>query len=120
MTAEVAAMTEDELLTGLVEAMTLAGWRWTHARRSDKALMMGSAGLPDILAIPPMHRGPVLAIETKSAGGRLSEDQATWMVRLLQAGVTAAVVRPDDYDRALELILAGVSDRDAWAWGWQR
>jgi len=111
-------MTEDDLLTGLTEAMTLAGWRWTHVRRSDRALSMGARGVPDILAIPPIA-GPVLAIETKANQGVLTDDQGAWLVRLLQAGVTVAVVRPVDYDRALDLVLAGVSAREAWAWGWR-
>ena len=113
-----AAMREDDLLAGLTEAMTLAGWRWTHVRRSDRALVMGSKGWPDIVAIPPVA-GPVLVIEAKADLGRLTDDQGFWLVRLLQSGVTAAVVRPVDYDRALDLILAGTSGRDAWAWGWR-
>ncbi len=112
------AMTEDDLMTGLLDAMRLAGWRAMHIRRSDLALVMGAQGWPDIFAIPPRD-GPALAIETKSQAGHLSTDQGAWLVRLLQAGVTSAVVRPADYDRALDLILAGVSGRDDWAWSWR-
>lgn len=28
-------MSEAELLAGLTDALTLAGWRWMHIRRSD-------------------------------------------------------------------------------------
>jgi hypothetical protein len=112
------AMTEDDLLTGLLECMILTGWRCQHVRRSDRALIMGNPGLPDILALPP-HGGPLLAIECKTQVGVVSDEQAAWLVGLAQAGVTPAVVRPEQYDRAVALIIRAVSDREAWAWSWR-
>ena len=110
--------TEDDILTGIIEAMLLTGWRVMHIRRSDRALVMGSQGFPDIIATPP-HGGPVLVIETKSANGRVTDDQAAWLVAFAQAGVTAAVIRPDGYDRAVNLVIVGSSAHDAWAWSWR-
>lgn len=104
-------MTEDELLQGLTDAMTLSGWWWRHARRDDLALVMGMQGLPDILAVHPT-RGTLLVWELKDRVGRVSLDQAAWLAafRALQVTAPAAivdvrVVRPDEYDDALRTIL---------------
>ncbi len=93
-------MTEDELLAGITDALTLAGWRWTHIRRSDR-ITQGFEGLPDIIAVHP-ERAIVLAWELKTDLGVISTDQWGWLVALRDvAGVDARVVRPSDYDAAL-------------------
>ena len=98
-------MSEDELLTGLADALTLGGWRWNHTRRSDRALVMGHPGWPDLVAVHP-HRPHLLAIECKTEHGIVSADQQTWL-RLLadQPGVLAFVVRPEQYDATVEWIV---------------
>lgn len=114
-------MTEDDLLVGLVQGALVSGWRVWHARRSDRAVVMGTQGWPDITALPP-KAGPLLVIECKSDHGAVTADQAQWLVGLSRAGVTAGVVRPVDYDRALALILDGNSRAESWDWafavGW--
>ena len=107
--AETMPMTEDQLVVGLTDAMHLAGWKYWHIRRSDKALLMGHRGWPDITALPPRLDGPLLVIEAKAARGALTEDQGRWLALLHRAGVTTAVIRPNRYDRALHLILDGTS-----------
>lgn len=97
-------MSEDELLTGLTDALTLAGWRWFHMRRSDAAIVQGSQGWPDLFAVHPTRR-LALAMETKSDSGRLTPDQAAWLAMLDLVGIPAVMVRPDDYDRMLNVIL---------------
>jgi hypothetical protein len=104
-------MTEDELLAGITEALTLAGWRWTHIRRSD-TVTMGMSGLPDIIAAHVM-RDVVLAWELKSEHGTLSGDQAGWLTVLRNVCVDARVIRPVDYDRALQVIIGGAHPRQA-------
>ena len=105
-------MTEDELLSGITEALTYAGWRWTHIRRSD-GITMGHVGLPDIIAAHT-ERDHVLAWELKAERGVLMPDQAAWLVAL-HAGrcVDARVIRPSMYDAALEVILRGTDPREA-------
>jgi hypothetical protein len=98
------AMTEDELLLGLTEALTIAGWRWTHIRRSD-GVTMGMSGLPDLIASHP-DRPYILCWELKSTRGVLTGDQAAWISGMFARHVDARVVRPDDYDEALAVILA--------------
>jgi hypothetical protein len=112
-------LTEDELLSGILDAMRLAGWRFWHARRSDHAIWQGDRGWPDVTALPPRGDGPLLVIECKAANGSLTEEQGRWLALLYRAGVTTAIVRPTRYDRALGLILAGDSTKEAWEWAFR-
>jgi hypothetical protein len=98
------AMTEDELLTGITDALTLSGWRWFHVRRSDLAVCQGNQGWPDVFAIHAPRRLS-LVMELKAEDGRLSGDQAMWIHELNVAGVNAITIRPGDYDRILDVIL---------------
>ena len=95
------AATEDELLTAATEALTLYRWRWTHARRSDRALTMGHPGLPDIIAV---RDGRVLFCEVKSQVGRLSPDQVLWLDALKECDVDYFLLRPDTLDTFLAVI----------------
>lgn len=102
------AITEDELLSAITDALTLYGYRWTHPRRSDKALTMGHAGVPDIIAA---RHGVVWFIDLKSARGRLDAEQFAWMHALGWSEdfpnltnldrVRLRVWWPEDLDRAL-------------------
>lgn len=112
-------MSEDELLSGLLDAMRLSGWRFWHARRSDHALWQGDRGWPDITALPPRLDGPLLVLEVKSLHGALTEDQARWLALLHRGGVTTGIVRPARYDRALGLILAGDLRAESWEWAFR-
>lgn len=98
-------MTEDQLQTGLIEALELGGWRWTHIRRSD-GVTMGSPGLPDLLACHP-DRDLVLAWELKDDRRQATPDQAAWLIGMRDRVVDARLIRPADYDTALAVILRG-------------
>jgi len=102
---EPGGMTEDELLAGVTDALTLGGWLWTHHRRSDLALTMGHTGVPDIIAVHPGRR-QLLVLELKTEIGRLDPRQREWIAALLRAGVDARIVRPDDYDDLVHELLA--------------
>lgn len=104
-------MTEDELLAGITEALTFSGWRWTHIRRSD-GVTQGMAGLPDVIAARG-DRELVLAWELKSARGVVSADQLAWLFALRSPSVDARIIRPRDYDAALDVILRGVDPIEA-------
>ena len=97
-------MSEDQLLTGVTDALTAHGWRWTHHRRSDKALTMGDRGIPDIVAA---RGGRLLFLELKTDSGVLSPDQLAWLAEfpLNSYWFTALVVRPADYDRLVNDVL---------------
>lgn len=113
------AMTEDELLTGLLEGALLLGWRCHHVRNSKAGITQGTRGLPDLVMAKD---GRVVFIELKDERGQLTEDQWEWMLSIEPGGghyldpgahdtlgrVTALVVRPRDYDHVLRL-LAGTA-----------
>lgn len=106
-------MTEDELLTGITEALYFGGWTWTHLIRSD-GVTMGNAGLPDILAAHP-DRPYMLAWELKTRRGVMTVDQYRWLSVLshLSPCVDARLIKPHTYDRALRVILDGIAPSEA-------
>lgn len=99
-------MAEDELLIGITDALTIGGWRWTHARRSDLAVSMGHQGFPDVFAVHPT-RMLAIGLELKTDRGRATPEQLDWLASLRMAGIWTALIRPADYDRILELVLGG-------------
>lgn len=103
------AMTEDELLAGIVDALGLCGWRWMHIIRSD-GVTAGSSGWPDIVAVHP-DRDVVLAWELKGERTPVTGDQAAWLVGLRDRRVDARLVRPIDYDAALQVIAGATRPR---------
>lgn len=91
-----AAMTEDELQDGLIRHATLHGWLVYHTHDSRRS----QAGFPDLVLL----RGDTLILwELKNAKRKVSPEQQVWLDALGGAkNVEAAVVRPADYDRALQ------------------
>jgi hypothetical protein len=63
-------------------------------------------GWPDLFMAHP-DRG-VMAIECKSARGRLTVEQSDWLDTLNRAGVPVAVARPGNYDETIETLTTGV------------
>ena len=100
-------MREEELLEGVTDALTVGGWRWTHARRSDLALLQGTPGVPDLFAVHH-ELARFLALEIKAEHGSPTFDQTAWLVALSRAHVDARLVYPADYDA---LIVELVGDR---------
>ena len=96
-------MTEDDMLRGITQALTLGGWTWTHSRRSDQALTMGTPGVPDIIAVHP-KRG-MLVLELKSERGTFRPGQQEWLATLAHVGVDARVIRPADYDALIREVV---------------
>lgn len=90
-------MTEDELLTGLVEAAAAGGWLIFHVRGWHPGIIQGSVGFPDLVAVHA-ERAALVFIETKTETGRVDEAQVRWHTALRAAGVDMRVVRPADYD----------------------
>lgn len=110
------AMTEEELLTGITDALSIAGWTWMHILRSDH-VTMGRPGFPDVVAghqVMPF----ILAWECKAELGTVTPGQWEWLLALKGAiGVDARVIRPSMYDDALEVILRRRHPRDVWGEG---
>ncbi len=79
-------------------ARTLKGWR--------TAVGADGVGWPDLVCVraEPSGKGRVLFVELKSATGRLSAAQQTWIDCLRAAGAEIWVWRPEDMDE-IERIL---------------
>lgn len=99
-------MSEDELVSALLELFALTGWRAYHVRRSDRAIVMGlgGAGWPDIFAVnPDTHR--IVVIEAKSDTGVPTPEQISWLYELRQhPTIEATIIRPATYDAAIAWI----------------
>ncbi|HET6910749.1 MAG TPA: VRR-NUC domain-containing protein [Mycobacteriales bacterium] len=84
-------MTEAELLQAVRDLARLRGWLVYHTHRSDRS----EPGFPDVIAVHP-RTGHLLAVELKSANGRITRDQRAWLDALQSAGVDARVWYPAD------------------------
>jgi hypothetical protein len=99
------ALDEDGMLTAIIDAALWSGWLIHHARRSDRAKIQGTSGLPDLIGVSP--GGRVIAWELKGPRGRPTRDQEHWLRRLELAGcIDVRIVGPDDLDAALAVIRA--------------
>jgi hypothetical protein len=99
-------MSEDELLTALLELLGFTGWRAFHIRRSDRAIVQGAggAGFPDVVAAQP-ERHRLIAFECKSDRGIPTPEQLAWLLELRQhPTLEATIVRPSTYDQAIAWI----------------
>jgi hypothetical protein len=92
------SMTEDQLQDAILDAARLFGWRAYHIRRSDRAIVQGDAGFPDVTLA---RDGRVLFLELKREGGRMTRAQVEWIEAI---GVGALIVRPDDLDTILGML----------------
>lgn len=99
-----ASMTEDDLLSTILDAARLLHWRVYHVRRSDLAIVQGDGGFPDVVLA---RDGFVLFLEIKSDGGAPTGGQIAWIEALGGPDAApgrrhaAAVVYPRDLDRVL-------------------
>lgn len=88
---KIAEVTEAQFQQSVTAALSLFGWLWYHTHDSRRS----NAGFPDIVAV----RGSrVLYVELKRETGRVSVDQQIWLDTLRQAGQSAFVLRPSQFD----------------------
>ena len=90
-------MTEAELQGTVLDAARLFGWIVQHNADSRRA----HPGWPD-LVLGHAERNEVVIWELKSAKGRVSKEQETWLELLSGAGYEARVIRPDDLEYAID------------------
>ncbi len=89
---------EQHLQASVEELLQLRGWKYMHHHDSRRSV----PGWPDIFAC----RGTrAVAIEIKTATGRVSREQTEWILALRLAGVEAMVVRlPADWAKVGEVL----------------
>ena len=88
-------MTEDELLSVIIQAAHARGWLAYHIRDSKRGVTQGDPGFVDLVLA---REGHVLFLELKGEVGRVSDAQADWLGAL----PSAQVIRPKDLDVVLE------------------
>jgi len=96
-------LAEIDFMAQVTEYATLTGWSWLHVRAgrtrdSWRVPVSGplGKGFPDLLLV----RGErLLAVELKRDGGKPTPEQSEVLRLLSQAGVTAMVWRPADWER---------------------
>ena len=93
-------MTEDQLLSAVVELAKFAGFKVCHFRpaRTEKGwrtAVQGHKGFPDVIIAG--HTRFIVA-EVKTAQGSLTDEQARWRLELDRAGVEYHLWRPQDWD----------------------
>lgn len=100
--------TEAEFQAAFVELARALGWRCNHTRRAiGKGRTWTTAtsivGWPDLTC---GHAGQrrLIFVELKSAKGKVSEDQSKVLRWLQDCGQEVFVLRPDDWDRAVEIL----------------
>ncbi len=88
-------MTEDELLTAVLDAAKLLRWKAHHIRNSRLGVTQGDTGFPDLV----LARERVRFVELKSENGKLRGDQEEWRTLLL-----TEVLRPSGLDAFIETL----------------
>lgn len=99
-------MSEAELQRAVTDALEWGRWEWHHETDSR----LSRPGFPDIVAA---SRGRLLAVECKTAKGRLTDEQSRWLEQLEAVSIAAGshvarvgVLRPEHLDRVLGWISA--------------
>jgi len=94
-----AGLTEDELLTAVLDLLQVYGYRTLHIRPARTArgwetpVQAQGKGFPDICAA---GRGRLIFAELKSQTGTLEPEQVAWVEALIAAGQTCFIWRPSD------------------------
>lgn len=101
-------MTESEWQAQVVQLMTATGWHHLHVRRTigrgrKWVTATNVIGWPDIYAWHP-RQSRTIAVELKSANGKLTAEQHDVLRSLAAAGVETYVWRPADLDEAVRVL----------------
>ena len=90
-------MTEDQLLSAILDAAKLLGWRAFHVRNSKAGVIQGDPGFPDLVLV---RKGDVIFVELKSQLGRMTDAQRAWGDAL----PSCYLIRPSDLDWFLDVL----------------
>lgn len=97
-------MSEDDLLTAVLDLAKLGGWLVYHVRNSRAGVIQGSGeGFPDLVMVKGER---IIFRELKRQSGHLTPAQDVWAQRLIAAGQDWDVWRPSDW-YAIESTLRG-------------
>ena len=115
-----AAISEKQLMQGVIDTARIFGWRVAHFRsvpvRRGKRVVWETPvqadgkGFPDLVLV----RERVVWVELKVGGNTLSAEQAAWLEALREAGCEALVLTEHDWSSgAVEALLQRATERAA-------
>lgn len=92
-------MTEEDLLSAVIELARFAGYKVCHFRpartgRGWRTAIQGDKGFPDLVIA---GRGRCIIVETKDENEDVRPDQWEWIWALFEAGEEVYVWRPEDW-----------------------
>lgn len=90
---------EDQFQQQVLGLAKVLGWLAYHTRDSRRS----QPGFPDLVLVHALQ-GRVIYAELKSAGGRLSDPQRTWLAALATCGAEVALWRPADLGRVKDVL----------------
>lgn len=116
MSAVTDSMTETEWQQQFTDLLRALGWKWMHVRRSlGRGRKWTTAtnvdGWPDLTCWNERQQR-IVFVELKTATGRLRPAQETVMRSMLKTGQEFYVLRPDDLERARDLLSAPVRNTE--------
>lgn len=96
------AMTENELLQEVKKLAKLYHWKLAHFRpamtsKGWRTAIEGNVGFPDVV-LARQHPPGFITMELKSETGKLTSEQADWMITLRASGISAGVYKPSDLE----------------------
>lgn len=88
------SMSEDELLSRVLDLLELHGWWAYHVRNSRAGIVQGQVGFPDVIAL----RGKrILVAELKRELAEPTACQLDWLERFRTTGADPYLWRPSHY-----------------------
>jgi VRR-NUC domain len=89
--------TERQFQAQVESLLKMLGWRYYHTWKSFNS----ARGFPDIFAVRPPR---AVAMELKTARGKVTPEQQAWVKAMAECGVEAGIWRPDEWDELVELV----------------
>ena len=105
-TYHAANLSEQDFMTQVIDLAHLYHWLVYHTYDSRRS----APGYPDLAFCHPVHHQYFLA-ELKSATGRLSPAQHSWIDALSRAGIEVHVWRPADFDVVIARLSTSVDNK---------
>jgi hypothetical protein len=96
--ALVAAQSESEFMTAIIDEAKRTGWLVYHTHRSDKS----EAGFPDLVMV---RQGRMVVAEVKRVGGTPTMEQVRWLLDMARVpGIEVYCWDAADFDKVVQTL----------------
>jgi len=93
-------MKESDFQSDIIDAATKLGYEHYHTHRSDRS----DPGFPDLVLVS-VAKARVVFIEVKGDNGQVTPEQAHWHEILAICDEEVYVVRPENFDELVEILM---------------